>query len=210
MQSNDTNYYPEKEEVRTYTELPETNAEKSNGTDNSEEKEFNAPQHVFRFKFTEEMMDKIQRFSKVHQFDDRQEYREHWEKWLRDNQDMIDQEECRMTELGCSKNIAEKMYKAGRYYFRNKNLSAINPTKRRKYIALSHDLLHSMDTHIKKHIFDTDYTPASGYDNFCETHKDALSAEICNIIKLHAITGDEMAHKIKKTYKNRYYIITHK
>ena len=155
-------------------------------------------------------MEKIHRFAKVHQFDDRKEYRENWEKWLVDNKDMIEKEEKRMKDLGCEKNIEEKMYKAGRYYFRNKNLSAVIPVKRRKYIAISNDMLQSMDAHIKTHVFDKDYTPAAGYDDFCETHKEILTEEICNIIKLHAISGDDMAHKIKKTYKNRYYIITHK
>lgn len=210
MPLNKTNYNPTNDEVITYEEPQATTDENISGSGCRNDEEFNAPNNIFRFKFDEGVVEKIHRFSKVHQFDDRKEYRENWEKWLVDNKYMIEKEEKRMKDLGCEKDIEEKMYKAGRYYFRNKNLSAVIPTKRRKYIAISNDMLQSMDAHIKTHVFDKDYTPAFGYDNFCETHIEILTDEICNIIKLHAITGDDIAHKIKKTYKNRYYIITHK
>tara|TARA_Y100000817_G_C16820982_1_gene528867 strand:- start:342 stop:941 length:600 start_codon:yes stop_codon:yes gene_type:complete len=174
------------------------------------EESFIPPQNIFRFKFSNEVMDKIHSFAKIHQFDTRKDYRENWEKWLDENSHMLQTEERRLRELGYHKNIEEKMYKAGRYYFRNKKFEKVVPSKRRKYIPISNEILTSMDKHIKNNIFANDYTPAVGYNHFCETYTELLSQEIRHIIKSHAITGDEMANKIKKTYKNRYFIITHK
>ena len=182
----------------------------TNNSSDSDDDNFAAPKNIFRYKFADNVVEAIHRFAKVHQFDDRKDYRENWEKWVKENSSLIADEEKRISNLGYNKCIIEKMYKAGRYYFRNKKMTKDVPVKRRKYIPISNEILQSMVSHIKKHIFDENYTPASGYDNFCETHKELLSLEITNIIKTNVITSSELACKIKKTYKNRHFIITHK
>jgi hypothetical protein len=77
---------------------------------------------TYRHEFSKEFMVDLSRFSKVHQYDDRQTYKSEWQKWT--NQDDIshamDLERRRLQENGYIGDIDEKMFKAGRYYFRKK------------------------------------------------------------------------------------------
>ena len=97
---------------------------------------------IYRFKFCNEIMDLITEFSKVHQFDDRKIYKEKWELWLEENSDAVDEEITRLNRLGYEGNIIEKMFKAGRYYFRKKiNNEEKKQKTRRSYIAMGSDVL---------------------------------------------------------------------
>lgn len=86
----------------------------------------------------------------------------------------------------------------------------------RLYISTDKAILEAMDNHIRLSINNTLYTPASGYNDFCKTHTSLLSEEIKRIYntfdRLENISANEISpliiQKIKKTYKNRYFIIT--
>ena len=164
--------------------------------------------NIFRFKFTDAVALQITNFSKVHQYDDRHEYKKNWEEWLEENKELVSNEERRLIGLGYDKCVKDKMFKAGRYYFRKKGFAIAVSVKRRVYISISHAILEAMVAHISNHINDINYTPANGYDCFCETHTNELTIEIQNIIKQHSISVTDLASKIKKTYKNRYFIIS--
>ena len=162
-------------------------------------------QRVYRFKFSANITNSIYEFAKLHQFDDRPTYKEAWKDWCETNEDDIRREVNRLIELGYDGNVEDKMYKSGRYYFRNKSTNETDPCKRRAYVSTSIDLINSMDSHIKMHHSDPDYTPANGYDDFCKNYKIELVAEI-KYLKQNEITDQkEIAGKIKKTYKNRYF-----
>lgn len=176
---------------------------------------------IFRFKFTDDITSAIIQFAKVHQYDDRKTYKETWKEWCEENEEMISREVARLNELGYNGDVYDKMFKAGRYYFRKKDLSQTKkPQSRRVYISMSNDILTAMDTHIKE-IFcrdDSDsastkdnFTPASAYNNFCEMNTNMLLEEIKRIFesKECSLTKQDVTNKIKKTYKNRYFIITH-
>ena len=135
-------------------------------------------QRVYRFKFSENVANGIYEFAKLHQFDDRSTYKEAWKDWCETNEDDIRREVNRLTELGYDGNVEDKMYKSGRYYFRNKSTNDTDPCKRRAYVSTSVDLIDSMDSHIKMHHSNPDYTPANGYDDFCKNYKVELGAEI--------------------------------
>ena len=163
---------------------------------------------IYRFKFTDEVMDAISQFSKIHQYDDRHAYKEAWDEWIDSNDAMVCTEVRRLQELGCDKDIHDKMFKAGRYYFRKKSNTKKPAVKRREYIPVSQDILDAMDRHIRTNLEKELYTPAWGYDDFCETSRDLLASVINTLVKDYTIRGPELANKIKKTYKNRYYVIT--
>lgn len=77
---------------------------------------------TYRHEFSKEFMAELSRFSKVHQYDDRHTYKSEWQKWT--NQETITQamdiEKRRLQENGYIGDIDDKMFKAGRYYFRKK------------------------------------------------------------------------------------------
>ena len=77
---------------------------------------------TYRHEFSKEFMADLAYFSKVHQFDDRHTYKNEWMKWTQ--QDNIAQameiEKRRLEENGYKGDVEDKMFKAGRYYFRKK------------------------------------------------------------------------------------------
>ena len=44
---------------------------------------------IYRYKFTEDFMNELFNFSKIHQYDDRKDFKEAWELWLVDNEDIL-------------------------------------------------------------------------------------------------------------------------
>jgi hypothetical protein len=72
---------------------------------------------IFRYKFTQEFMDQLYQFSKIHQYDDRKSFKEAWLQWVIDNEELVGSEVTRLADLGYKGDIIDKMFKSGRYYF---------------------------------------------------------------------------------------------
>lgn len=135
---------------------------------------------IYRHEFSKEFMAHVSGFSKIHQYDDRHTYKSEWAKWtqLEDIALTIDAETRRLQENGYVGDINDKMFKAGRYYFRKKTPTAASPTaavqastdadapdndndklsaqpqqgkggQRRPYITMSKDAIGMMDQHIE-------------------------------------------------------------
>ena len=107
---------------------------------------------IYRYKLSIEVMDEITTFSKVHQYDDRHTYKEAWNRWKDDHDDFISAEAERLRRLGYVGSVEDKMYKAGRYYFRkkkhNKAESETKPSPSRAYghgRSRSHGHTHSQN-----------------------------------------------------------------
>ena len=172
---------------------------------------------ILRFNFTDEVMDIITQFSKIHKFDDRHTYRENWDKWVEENNSILSKEIQRLMENGYDGDVKEKMYKAGRYYFRKKNNNVhTNSSKKessiirkRDYISMDKVVIEEMDKHIRTCVMrKDDYTPANGYTDFCKLHDNLLVIEKKRIKLSCNIADDNILYKFKKTYKNRYFILT--
>jgi hypothetical protein len=174
--------------------------------DNNEEQTEIESVNIFRYKFTNDVMDELTSFAKIHQYDDRKTYKDAWAEWIELNQMLIRGEIERLTSLGYTGNIIDKMYRASRYYFRNKTKKP-QPVKRRKYISVDSEMLDAMDTHIHKNIKNEGYKPSVGYSDFCETNSDILRDEVAKMC-MGDLSVDDIIQKIKKTYKNRYFIIS--
>lgn len=189
---------------------------------------------TFRFDFSEEMMKSIERFSIVHQYDDRKIYKELWKIWEDDNANEIDEEIQRLTDMGYIGDIKDKMFKAGRYYFRKKNIRnelennqaeqeqsqaeqeqsqsqedkilMVKKTvkKTRAYITMNPETLECIDEHISENLCDN-FKPSEGYTEFCKENADILRIEIRRMVSEHGMNLNEVIEKVKKTYKNRYY-----
>ena len=76
--------------------------------------------NIFRYKLSDDTMILISKFSKLHQYDDRHAYKDAWALWLNENRDFVTREEMRLNNLGFNGDVVDKMFKAGRYYFREK------------------------------------------------------------------------------------------
>ena len=185
--------------------IPESPCTATEGDNNASVKK---KVNVYRFKFTDSVVDSITNFAKIHQYDDRHEYKEAWAEWLKENENLVNAETKRLQDLGYDKDVKDKMFKSGRYYFRKKDGNTTTPIKRRDYITIDHTILIAMDTHIQENMNSDDYTPAKGYSMFCEENRDLLGREITQLMKTNTINAQDLADKIKKTYKNRYFIVS--
>ena len=116
-----------------------------------------------------------------------------------------------MISLGYEGNILDKMFKSSRYYFRNKVVEKQKEsTKRRKYISVTRELLDSMDQHINNNRCNADYKPQTGFISFCNENVDVLRKSISKICEEGTKDPLIIHEKIKKTYKNRYFVIVKK
>jgi hypothetical protein len=165
---------------------------------------------IYRYKFTNEFTDELYKFSKIHQYDHRKDFKEAWEKWMDENSNLIDGEVRRLINLGYDGDIIDKMFKSARYYFRKKSTEKKAPSKRRIYVGTQKELLDSMDEHIQMNITSGDFKPSDGFDEFCKQNIDILKEQINILCKSGFTDPNEIKLKIKKTYKNRYFLFISK
>ena len=172
--------------------------------------ELSLPSTIFRFKFTEEFMEELHNFSKIHQYDHRKDFKDAWVKWTEENQDIIAKEVDRLVAMGYPNEddiVYDKMFKSARYYFRKKSAVKPEPKQRRQYIGVDHELLENMDVHIRTNIYNDDYKPKTAFIMFCKEYDTILR----QTIEQMSISDAKMIQeKIKKTYKNRYFMLTSK
>ena len=164
---------------------------------------------IYRYKFTNEFIEELYKFSKIHQYDHRKDFKDAWEKWVDENDLIINEEVNRLTELGYDGDILDKMFKSARYYFRKKGTEKKEPVARRSYIGTSKELIEIMDEHIKRNI-SKEFKPSNGFEEFCKENIDLLKEEITRLISCNIKDANEIKKKIKKTYKNRYFVIISK
>jgi hypothetical protein len=181
------------------------------GEDNPVEEKnnkINAP--IFRFKFTEEFMEDLYKFAKIHQYDHRKDFKEAWNIWLEENEDIVQEEEDRMHYLRYDGDVLDKMFKSARYYFRKKSPIKVEPKQRRQYISVSHELLEAMDAHIRTNIGLADYQPKTGFIDFYEANKLLIVQTFRSFFEQNIKDGEFIQTKLKKTYKNRYFMLVSK
>jgi hypothetical protein len=170
----------------------------------------NTPIGIYRYKFTNEFTNELFKFSKVHQYDHRKDFKEAWEIWMDDNENMINEEVRRLTNLGYEGDIIDKMFKSARYYFRKKSTEKKEPAKRRTYMGSQKDLIEAMDEHIKRNMLAGDFKPSEGFDDFCKKNINILKEQINMLCQAGLTDSEEIKNKIKKTYKNRYFLFISK
>jgi hypothetical protein len=165
--------------------------------------------NIYRYKFTQEFMNEIYQFAKIHQYDERKHFKEAWEIWMESQSELINSEVNRLTALNYQGDIIDKMFKSARYYFRKKGTVKKEPVKRSNYVAVNKELLDAMDQHIVSNITKKEYKPSEGFVDFCDTNIELLKEEVARLFEEEGLQKDAktVEKKMKKTYKNRYFII---
>lgn len=176
---------------------------------------------IYRYKLSTDIETLITNFSKLHIYASRQVFREKWKEWLEINWEKIEIEKARLRKIGYKKNVEEKMYTAARYYFKNKQITNKEeeisknndlPKNTRGYIVLDKKLVELMEKYIMEN-YNREFKPSTSYTNFIEINKEAFDREVerllaIDIEKLN--TQEKCRDKIKKTYKNRCYVLEEK
>lgn len=185
----------------------ETNTFLNNLFDN----EKNLQISIYRYKFSTEFMEMLYQFSKIHQYDMRQDFKQAWNIWIEENVDEVNLEIRRLDGLGYDGDILDKMFKSARYYFRKKSSAKKEPKERKIYVSCHKDTLDAMDSDILNGLkTNPEYKPADGFNMFCYKNMDILKEEVQRLIQANMEDSQEIREKIKKTYKNRYFMLISK
>ena len=182
-----------------------------------------------RYTYSEEVVEQLSSFAKVHEYDDRKEFKDAWQKWMEepDIKSLIVTEVSRLTANGLSGDILDRMYKSARYYYRKKGGEAVTePTIRKEYEGLPRSVLKTIDDYIyseiNRNIVETDkgdnhiitITAAQSFTTYCKLHYDVISGllppmndEDCKVNKNMREELKKVTDRLKKTYKNRFYNI---
>lgn len=142
---------------------------------------------IYRYKLNKTIIDLIIEFSQKHKYINRKEYKEEWKQFLETNKITIEIEKRRLSELGYKGNLEDKMYKSGRYYFRDKKYEKSEPKKREQYKKMDPKILNKINEHVKV-MLKQNIKPSEGYNKFID--ESGL---------------DKKDEKIKKSYKNQYF-----
>jgi hypothetical protein len=193
-----------------FDSLEETTNLRTNNERNSESVDCSMNVKIYRYKFSDDFIEELYKFSKIHQYDHRRDFKEAWELWIDDNSSLVLQESARLTDLGYDGDILNKMFTSARYYFRKKGTEKKEPRMRCTYVGIQKELLDAMDNHISINLKQSWYKPSTGFTEFCKENIDLLQQEIELLIKYNVVASDEIRNKIKKTYKNRYFMIINK
>ena len=143
---------------------------------------------AFRHKFSPDIIAELFRFAKIHQYEDRDTFKESWADWVADSEEMILQETERLRDNNYHGDILVKMFKSAKYYFCHKSMATKPHATRKTYDGSDRELLDSMDTYILTVAYKL--PPKLGFIQFCEMYAKNV--------------GDA---KVKKMFKNRHFRI---
>ena len=167
---------------------------------------------IYLYKFSEYFMNQLYIFSKIHQYDTREDFKESWKIWIEENEDSVQNEIRRLCFLHYEGDVIDKMFKSARYYFRKKRNEKKEQMPRKKYIHSNKDFLDAIDKHIGMNIHTPEYKPANAFEDFCKKNIDILREEIQRVKEnnLCSMTVEEISKRFKKIYNNRYFIFVTK
>lgn len=173
--------------------------------------DLNKAQPIFRYKFSQSFIDEMYVFSKVHQYDSRHDFKDAWNIWTENNSELIANETLRLENMNYMGDIMDKMFKSARYYFRKKSTIKKDPSERGIYVNLDKELLYAMDEHIKRNISSKIKTkPSNSVKEFQQINTEYIKEKTQHLCQEEGFDESMMENKIKKTYKNRYFMIHNK
>jgi hypothetical protein len=168
---------------------------------------------TFRFKFSEEIMTEISEFARIHRYDSKDDFKEAWSKWTGENARLISAEQDRLSAIGFDGDIIKKMYVSARYYFKNKTDVDEAPKKRRKYVTIDKTFIKLIDQYINTAIQNGDesiYKPANCFQEFIQENEEQTTILVRKLASDDNLENSDIIAKIKKTFKNRYFVLTNK
>ncbi len=156
----------------------------------------------YRYNLSDELLTYI-KINFINQFD-HEKFDKCWKNWITMERVKIlfKMEENRLINEGWSGNINEKIKTSIKYYYLNKDENEKSTKKkRRKYIHINDKLSGSMNDFINKTKIKK---PAAAYEKFIKDNKPHYKTE-CLRLKEY-IQNNDISFKIKKTFKNKFYL----
>ena len=160
---------------------------------------------TFRFNVSPEMYNLLDVFNTKHKDKPRKEYTQEWVSFIKNNNDIIQTEERRLSNLGFEGDIQKKLFTSVKYYI-SKRSKQEEPKDRRQYVHIDKSILNKMNDHLNTNKEKVGFKPSKGYGDFCDMYENEIIIEKIRL-QTFDLTIEEVELKIKKTYKNRYFIL---
>lgn len=176
---------------------------------------------TYRFKFSTLMMNHMTTFSNLHKLEDKKEFKESFNIWYDENNDIIQDEIKSLIDKGFQgdeEKIKNKMYRSVRYYYKKKaenpntnnknkdelekendNVTPISTkTKQSIRFFLPEDIIKTMD----RYILENNKKPSIMFEEFMNDYLETL--EKIDTLE-HIQKKGKNYEKLKKSFKNRCY-----
>jgi hypothetical protein len=155
---------------------------------------------IFNYVPSEKCIIEISEFSYIHRKDTNKIFRAAWNMWIKTPEvaDIIKEETSRIEEFGFNGDLTEKLYFSARYYYRKKALAYEKddnlPQKKRKpNESTDKTILEQMNNHILEQMKkNNEIRPADSFKNY---------------LLENPVNNENEEEKVKKTYKNRFFMI---
>ena len=179
-----------------------------------------------RFDFSPSIVDVLTDFTALHLHDKNKPFKAAWQQWIQDpkiNFHLM-REIDRLHHLGFQGDVLQKMYASARYYLRKKLTDNVPepallhtqtncPRFSREFLQIIDDdaqrqinlsMVNQPKQQPKQRI--RIQSQADAYKTFCYSHQTEIYQEFVKLAK-QAPLPPAMVHKLKKTYKRRFYEI---
>ena len=143
---------------------------------------------IYRYKFHDDFITELSKFSKIHQYDDRHAF---------------NAEVSRHHSLNYTGDVLDKMFKSARYYFRKK-VDNVNVKPRKPYSGVQPYVIQMMDIHISES--GCWVKPSKGFSDFINNNGELVDREVEYWVS-QGLEKDEVEQKVKKSFKNRCFIL---
>ena len=160
---------------------------------------------IYRFQFSNECTQLLNRFAQIHQYDDRPAFQAAWALYKIEHQELFNSEIQYHQENKYSKDVSKKMYESVRFYHRKKLAIVKSKPSKKAYQTFRVNTLNEIDAHLKDHHHEKPSVSFNHY--YSEIQNKPLpfaQMEMTSLAKQNC-TESEIKEKLKKTYKNRYY-----
>ena len=165
---------------------------------------------IYRFNFSDEIIEEITNFSTLHMYTDRKTFKEKWIEWTETNEEQLQNEHKRLTNLGYTGNFNDKIFKATRYYFKQKQTlgSCPHTTKDNtdphmtKYNTDPNTTKDNTDPHMTKDNTDPHTTTPSPAPTTSKREYIQLDYELIQLMDSHIKETYTKAFKPSTAYNN--------
>jgi len=182
---------------------------------------------IHRFDFSIQFAEELANFVKKHLYDDRTTFKQSFMEWKEDEeiQKLIQVETQDMVDRGFDGDVLDKMFKSARYYHRRKlelpqqkqDKVLLSPPPASSILTstrfspqflkiIDADILHQVQENLlAENTTVSTLSQATAFNSFCKMHQDSIYQECIVLKQKYDTIPTNIADRIKKTYKNRFY-----
>ena len=160
---------------------------------------------TYRLNFSENFQVHLTRFACINNNLHVIDFKNNLEKWMKANDILVENEYNYLREKGYEEKIKQKIFKSARYYLsKTMNKEKKKKEKRKNYTTKDRKLLNFINRHIES--MEILIKPSEAYNNFCEIYEKYTNPYIKYLIEQENYTKKDAEKKLKKIYKNKYYV----